>query len=1253
MKRFFAMTPAWSWGVIYHQLQCSVLCLTLLATMRTFGASLPTGFVEDQIGGTWTEAVGLTFAQDGRAYVWERAGRVWIVEHGIKSATPFLDISQEVAGYRDFGLLGFALHPDFYNNGQVYLMYIVDRHHLMHFGTSNYNVSSNQYYQATIGRITRYTARVADGFRSVDPSSRRILLGESPSTGFPILHESHGIGTLVFGTDGTLLASCGDGASYASTDVGSANETYYQQGLNDGIIRQKENVGAYRAQLVDCLNGKILRLDPATGDGIPGNPFYDSLNPRAPRSRVWALGLRNPFRMTLRLGTGSHNPDDANPGALYIGDVGYNTWEDLNVCDRPGQNFGWPAFEGLTVQTSYFNSNVPNRDAPNPLFGTGGCTQQFFYFRDLIRQDSLLTPSWPNPCQTSVQIPAAIPRFVHRRPAVDWRHGQTLARTGTFVNNQAAEINVGASGSPVSGAMFPGNSSTGGAWQTNAAFPPPFRNTYFHADYGAGWIRSFSFTADNKPTAVRDFTDDPGGVVDLEVDPTTGDLYYIAWTAFLRRIRYEPSGNQPPTAQAAADIQYGPAPLNVQFSSAGSSDPEGQPLSYLWNFGDGTPASSLAAPAHVFNAPPGVPTPFTVTLVVTDSGGASATNRVLVSVNNTPPQVTINSPVNGTRYSLTSSTSYPCTATLLDAEHGPGQLTCAWLTILHHNNHEHQEPVDPNCTTTTLISPVGCGGETYYYRVLLTVSDAAGLSTTREVRLYPDCPPTPPSINFPPQSQIVFLGASTTLFVSATGDLPLVYQWRKGEAPLPGQTNDFLVLGSARFADAGDYTVVVSNSLGSVTSSPPAVITIVQPPLPPETLVALGSSWSYLDDGSNQGTAWSAPAFNHSSWRAGLAQLGYGDGDESTVVRSNRTDGSRIVTTYFRRAFTLNNASEITNLTVQLIRDDGANGYLNGSELFRNNMPAGTIASTTFSATVVSDEGTLQEFSVDPNLLVEGPNIIAVEVHQANLTSTDVSFDLALIANRSRSTGSGPTLGFTNTLVSTGAVWRYRDTGIDLGSAWRAPLFDDAAWANGPGKLGFSDAPVTTINIGPAGARYITTYFRHAFDVDQASEYTNLAFRVLRDDGVVVYLNDAEQFRMNMPGGTIAFGTLASVNVANADETTYFAINTPASALTEGRNVLAVELHQNAMTSSDAGFDLELVGRGSHPEPPIVLLTELLASGFLRLWIEPAPSRPCVLEASVDFETWEEVMTTDADGNFEPIDSKTTPWQFYRAYIVP
>ncbi|MFD3004090.1 PQQ-dependent sugar dehydrogenase, partial [Pontibacter toksunensis] len=157
-----------------------------------------------------------------------------------------------------------------------------------------------------------------------------------------MLHESHGVGSLVFGTDGTLLVSAGDGASYVRDDVGSASETYYAQALADGIIPSQQNVGALRAQQLESYNGKILRIDPETGNGMASNPFYESGNPASVRSKVWSLGFRNPFRMALKPGSGSTNPADGRPGVLYVGDVGYGLWEDLNVVTRAGMNFGWP-----------------------------------------------------------------------------------------------------------------------------------------------------------------------------------------------------------------------------------------------------------------------------------------------------------------------------------------------------------------------------------------------------------------------------------------------------------------------------------------------------------------------------------------------------------------------------------------------------------------------------------------------------------------------------------------------------------------------------------------------------------------------------------------------------------------------------------------------------------------------------------------------------------------------------------------------
>ena len=313
--------------------------------------------------------------------------------------TLLLDIAEEVGSYGDLGLLGFVFSPQFDVDGYFYLLYNVDRHHLVEYGTSRYSPTANYNYDATIIRLTRYTATKTATAYTVDVASRRILIGATRFTGIPSISALHGPGSLLFGTDGTLLVSTGDGASASDADTGSASDTYYSTALANGIITPQENVGSFRSQLLESYNGKILRIDPATGAGVPGNPYYDPANPNAVKSKVYALGLRNPFRMSKKPGTGSTNPADGNPGTLFLGDVGHRTWEELDIVDRPGMNLGWPIFEGLTLHPNYANRNVYNRYAPNPAYGTGGCTQQYFYFKDLIKQATASgTASFTNSC---------------------------------------------------------------------------------------------------------------------------------------------------------------------------------------------------------------------------------------------------------------------------------------------------------------------------------------------------------------------------------------------------------------------------------------------------------------------------------------------------------------------------------------------------------------------------------------------------------------------------------------------------------------------------------------------------------------------------------------------------------------------------------------------------------------------------------------------------------------------------------------
>ncbi|MEZ4886641.1 MAG: PQQ-dependent sugar dehydrogenase [Chitinophagales bacterium] len=574
----------------YFSFKSWFLVLVILSTIfitPPIQAQLPADFSDQLVNGSLNQVVGVAFDANGRMFAWEKGGKVYVFNNSGNIISTLIDIGEEVGNWRDHGMNGFALDPNFLTNGYFYLYYLVDRHHLKYYGTGNYSSTTNEYYSATIMRVTRYTANSATNFTTTVAGSRNVILGATASTGIPCLHESHTVGSLVFGKDGTLLISSGDGASYSSTDVGSASETYWSQAIADGIIRPEENVGAFRSQMVNSYNGKILRINPATGAGIPSNPFYDAGNPNSAKSKVYSLGLRNPFRFTLRPNTGSTNPADGNPGHLYIGDVGWSTWEDLHVATEAGQNFGWPIFEGLTYHSGYNNALTPNKDAPNPLYGTGGCTQQFFYFQNLIKQETPTNSgNFANPCNSGQNI-TNVPTFFHDRPKIDWRHGNSPARTGTFSGNTATETNLDAGSSPIGGSItFGGNAAVGGAWYTDNQFPVEYQNTYFQADYGKRWIKNFDFDGNNTPTYARNFYENGPIFVDIEAHPFDGSLYFVNYPSEIRKITYTGNINLPPTAIASANPSNGSSPLNVQFTGNQSNDPENGPLSYYWTFGD-------------------------------------------------------------------------------------------------------------------------------------------------------------------------------------------------------------------------------------------------------------------------------------------------------------------------------------------------------------------------------------------------------------------------------------------------------------------------------------------------------------------------------------------------------------------------------------------------------------------------------------------------------------------------------------------
>src|SRR6266498_5229369 len=161
------------------------------------------------------------------------------------------------------------------------------------------------------------------------------------------------------------------------------------------------------------------------------------------------------------------------------------------------------------------------------------------------------------------------------------------------------------------------------------------------------------------------------------------------------------------------------------------------------------------------------------------------------------------------------------------------------------------------------------------------------------------------------------------------------------------------------------------------------------------TLIAYGSTWKYLDNGTDQGTAWRGTSFNDTAWASGPAQLGYSsnpaENDEATIVSFGPDPNNKYITTYFRRTFSVSNPASYTNLVLYLLRDDAGVVYLNGTEIFRSpNLPGGTITNLTRATS--TGENSIDLASVSAGLLVNGTNVVAVEMHQEAPTSSDLSF---------------------------------------------------------------------------------------------------------------------------------------------------------------------------------------------------------------------------------------------------------------------
>ena len=700
---------------------------------------LPEDFYETELEYTLDRPIGIRFDHLGNSLIYTQPGLVLLISHeGELQSDPVIDISEEVTDWGDHGLVSIALDPNFENNQFIYLYYTVDRHHLLYHGTNQYDPSIDIYNQASMGRLTRYKLNYDQNGIKADLDSRHILFGKELGEGNPILMASHGVGTISFGGDGSLLLSCGEAGSYTEFDIGNATDTYHEQAIEDGIIQDYENIGAFRSMLKTSACGKVLRIDPLTGNGIPNNPFYESDNPKSIQSKVWVLGLRNPYKLLSIPGTSTHTDEGDLPGKFLVGDVGSSLWEELNLINEPGEWFGWPKNEGIYSHWAFKDAKLPNPETPNPKFNTG-CGEEYFLFDDFIRNERADSNYYETfPCPES-SIPSDYPLFIHRRPILTYSNDLWNPPAKTMVpvfdeNGVGGGRLLDDPASTVEGDMIEGGSAMPGAICNLESFPEEYFGDLFLIDYH-GWINVISFEND-AVTQIRPFAKLEKGITDIQFNSFDNKLYYVhIIDGKIRQINF--GGVRPPKAVIEVDKTFGESPLSINFSAENSLSFDESQLSYEWDFGDGG-NSVEENTVHVFDIGSDRRS-FEVQLIVRDTSGNTSRTRQLISVNNSPPEVKITSIEDLQTYSQSAINIFDLEALVNDAETEDEDLEYKWQVNLHHSDHVHLGPIDNNHVSYALIEPTGCNLESFFYQVTLKVEDDLGLIGNDTVSLMPYC----------------------------------------------------------------------------------------------------------------------------------------------------------------------------------------------------------------------------------------------------------------------------------------------------------------------------------------------------------------------------------------------------------------------------------------------------------------------------------------------------------------------------------
>lgn len=823
-------------------------------------ATLPAGFQETVVYSGLTNPVNIKFSPDGRVFVAEKSGLIKVFDN-LTDTTPtvFADLRTNTHNFWDRGMLGMALDPNFPSNPYVYVLYTFDAAigaTPPRWGTAGATSDGcpNPPGATTDGCLVsgRLSRLQANGNVMTGPEQ---VLIEDWCQQFP----SHSVGDLVFGGDGALYVSAGDGASFNNVDYGQFGNTNAgfsrnpcgdpPGGVGGSMTPPTAQGGALRSQSLRrgpgapvTLDGAILRVDPATGLGLPDNPLAGHADVNA--RRIIAYGLRNPFRLNFR-------PDT---NEIWVGDVGWNNWEEINRIPNPTdatvENFGWPCYEGNSRQSGYDNANL---SICENLYSEGS--------------SAVTTPYYA------------------------YSHSSKVVSTDTCPTGSSS----------IAGVAFQFGGET--------SYPVEYNNALFFADYSRDciWVMFQDGNGNPNPANIQPFVQQAAAPVDVEMGPD-GNLYYADFDGgTIRRIEYF-SANQPPIAIAAANPTNGSAPLTVNFSGASSSDPDaGDTITFAWDLdGDGAfDDSTVAEPT--FQYPAGS---YTVRLRVTDNhGGFDISDPITITSGNSPPTPVIDTPSPGTTWDVGSVINFSGSAS--DAQDGSLPASAfTWTLIMHHcpsNCHTHPIQTFNAVNSGSFTAP----DHEYpsFLELQLTVTDSGGLSTTVSRQLDPrtvvlNFQSSPSGLQVAvnattqttPFSRTVIVGSSNTISaVSPQTSGPATYffqSWSDGGAqthtliaPAPGATYTaaFTSVGTAFPASPVLDTFNRANgSIGSNWSGFPASFSI------------LTNQLDVVSPGWFTNILWSPTSFGPDQEAfVTLAQLDTVSGNEhSLILKSQSTGGT-------------------------------------------------------------------------------------------------------------------------------------------------------------------------------------------------------------------------------------------------------------------------------------------------------------------------------------------------------------------------